>query len=368
MSGLADKPKGEQAEQFRLLVDAVQDYAIFMLDPGGNVASWNSGAQRIKGYTAGEIVGSHFSRFYTEADRRAHKPEKVLAQAAEHGRIEQEGWRVRKDGSRFWASVTVTAIRDHDGRLLGFGKVTRDFSERRKMEERLHESERSLRELSLHLLRSQDDERRRIGRDLHDSLGQYLAALKMHLELLARGRSSEQHLAEAIRLTDESIKEVRTLSYLLHPPLLEESGLASAVQWYLDGFSSRSQIRISFDKDPAFPRLSRDLELAMFRILQEALTNVHRHSGSPTAQVRLFTHDNSAVLEITDNGRGIAPEVLEQVRNEGALGIGLRGMTERMHQLGGQLHIESSCQKGTTITATAPIRRGAVSPAQERSA
>lgn len=367
MSGLADKPKAEQAEQFRLLVDAVQDYAIFMLDPAGNVASWNSGAQRIKGYTAEEIIGHHFSRFYIESDRLARKPEKVLARAAEHGRVEQEGWRVRKDGSRFWASVTVTAIRDHDGRLLGFGKVTRDFSERRRMEERLHESERSLRELSLHLLRSQDDERRRIGRDLHDSLGQYLAALKMHLELLARTCPADAHLAEAIRLTDESIKEVRTLSYLLHPPLLEESGLASAVQWYLDGFSSRSQISISFEKDPEFPRLSRDLELAMFRILQEALTNVHRHSGSRTADVRLFIRDDQAFLEVEDQGSGIDPQILDRVRNQGALGIGLRGMTERMLQLGGQLEVDSEPQHGTLVRATAPLRRRPTSH-QERSA
>jgi PAS domain S-box-containing protein len=367
MSGLADKPKGEQAEQFRLLVDAVQDYAIFMLDPEGNVSSWNSGAQRIKGYAADEIIGSHFSRFYTEADRRAHKPEKVLAQAAEHGRIEQEGWRVRKDGSRFWASITLTAIRDHNGKLLGFGKVTRDFSERRKMEERLHESERSLRDLSLHLLRSQDDERRRIGRDLHDSLGQYLAAMKMHLELLARSCPAEAHLSEAIRLTDESIKEVRTLSYLLHPPLLEESGLASAVQWYLDGFSSRSQINISFEKDPIFPRLPRDLELAMFRILQEALTNVHRHSGSRTAEVRLSIRDETVVLEVEDQGSGIDPQILERLRNQGALGIGLRGMTERMLQLGGQLEVESEPQHGTLVTAIAPLRPRAASD-QERSA
>lgn len=368
MSGSSDKSNAERAEQFRVLVDAVQDYAIFMLDPQGHIASWNSGAQRIKGYTADEIIGSHFSRFYTEGDRRNHKPERLLELAAQLGRIEQEGWRVRKDGSRFWANVTLTAIRDADGNLMGFGKVTRDFTERRKMEERLQESERSLRELSLHLLRSQDEERRRIGRDLHDSLGQYLAALKMHLELLGRGGAAEQHLAEAIRLTDESIKEVRTLSYLLHPPLLEESGLASAAQWYLDGFSSRSQIAIAFEREAVFPRLSRDLELAMFRILQESLTNVHRHSGSLTARVRLFTRDGSAVLEITDHGRGIAPEVLYRVRNEGAFGIGLRGMTERMHQLGGELCIESAQQKGTTVTAVAPMRGAAVSSTQERSA
>ena len=368
MADSNDKPKAEQADQFRLLVDAVQDYAIFMLDPQGNVASWNSGAQRIKGYTPDEIIGSHFSRFYPEEDRCNHKPERMLQLATEQGRVEQEGWRVRKDGSRFWASVTITAIRDSNGQLLGFGKVTRDFSERRKMEERLHESERSLRELSLHLLRSQDEERRRIGRDLHDSLGQYLAALKMNLELLARSRSADKHLSEAIRLTDESIKEVRTLSYLLHPPLLEESGLASAVQWYLDGFAARSHISIEFDREPAFPRLSRDLELAMFRILQEALTNVHRHSGSRTARVRLYICDDTVVLEIHDHGRGLPPELLGQGRNEGALGIGLRGMTERMLQLGGTLKVESAPEKGTSVRASAPIHRSASMAHQERSA
>jgi signal transduction histidine kinase len=222
------------------------------------------------------------------------------------------------------------------------------------MEKRLHDSERSLRELSVHLLRTQDDERRRIGRDLHDSLGQYLAALKMNLELLARN-AGNNHLEEAVRLTDESIKEVRTLSYLLHPPLLEESGLASAVQWYLDGFSARSHIEIRFEKDHGFPRLSRDLELAMFRILQEALTNVHRHSGSKTARVGLCLQDNNAVLEVQDYGRGIAPELLERAGYEWALGIGLRGMTERMRQLGGHLTIKSEPQKGTTVAALAPI-------------
>ena len=367
MTGLTDKPKGEQAEQFRLLVDAVQDYAIFMLDPEGNVASWNSGAQRIKGYAADEIIGSHFSRFYTEEERRAGKPDRQLALAIENGRVEHEGWRIRKDGSRFWANVTLTAIRDSTGKLLGFGKVTRDVSERKQMESRLHDSEKSLRDLSLHLLRSQDEERRRIGRDLHDSLGQYLAALKMNLELLARNPSSDVHLSEAVRLADESMKEVRTLSYLLHPPLLEETGLASAVQWYLDGFAARSHIEIEFDKDPRFPRLPRDVELALFRVLQESLTNVHRHSGSDAAQISLLMRKDGAVLKIQDYGRGITPDVLDQVRNVGALGIGLRGMTERMLQLGGRLEIESLPEKGTTVTAIAPARQVKASR-RERSA
>ena len=355
MSGLNYTVTVENAEQFRLLVDAVQDYAIFMLDPEGNVASWNSGGERIKGYRKSEIIGRHFSVFYTEEERRLGKPEQQLKRAIELGRVEQEGWRVRKDGSRFWANVTLTAIRGPEGELIGFGKVTRDFTERRKLQKRLAESEGALRELSLHLLQTQDEERRRIGRDLHDSLGQYLAALKMKLEMAAKRAPTDTDLAESIRLTDDSIQEVRTLSYLLYPPLLEESGLSSAVRWYLDGFGARSQIDVSFEGDPDVPRMPRDLELAMFRILQEALTNVHRHANSPSAQIRLFVRGEKVVLEVQDEGKGLPSELLEQDGYERSLGIGLRGMSERMHQLGGQLELTSEPNQGTTVTAIAPL-------------
>jgi PAS domain S-box-containing protein len=194
-----------QEGRLRLFVGAVKDYAIFILDPQGNVASWNEGARRLKGYSAAEIIGLHFSRFFSEEDVRAGKPQRELETAAREGRTEDEGWRVRKDGSRFWANVVLTATRDEKGQLLGFVKVTRDFAERMRAHEALEKanaklaaevaerklaekrqatSERSLRELSLPLLRTQDEERKRIGRDLHDSLGQYLAVLKISLESL----------------------------------------------------------------------------------------------------------------------------------------------------------------------------------------
>ena len=267
------------------VVDAVQDYAIFMLDPKGHVASWNSGGERIKGYRASEIIGRHYSLFFTDEDRRLGKPEEQLRLATEHGRVEQEGWRVRKDGSRFWANITLTAIREANGELVGFGKVTRDFTERRKMEKRVAESEKALRELSLHLLHTQDEERRRIGRDLHDSLGQYLAALKMRLESLAKRSPADEHLTESIRLTDESIKEVRTLSYLLYPPLLDESGLSSAVQWYLDGLGTRSHIAISYECDAEFPRLRREVEMALSEFYRSLL---RMFTAMPAAQPRRF--------------------------------------------------------------------------------
>lgn len=364
----------QKETQFRLLVEAVQDYAIFMLDPSGNVITWNAGAERIKGYKAEEIVGSHFSRFYPEEDKRQGKPQWELEIARREGRFEDEGWRIRKDGSRFWANVIITALRDAAGNLVGFGKVTRDFSERmetqralekevaerREAQQQLHNSEDSLRRLSLHLLRTQDEERRRIGRDLHDSLGQYLAVLKMKLESAA-SRLGQEHcvaapdVAECIGLTEDSIKEVRTVSYLLYPPMLEEMGLKSAIPWYLDGFSARSGIKTTFTADTSFGRLPRDAELALFRVLQESLTNVHRHSGSKTAEVRLTTSEGERILEIEDKGKGVPRQALEQSGEDwmGALGVGVRGMNERLRQLGGKLAIIPK-ETGTVVRASLP--------------
>ena len=355
-----EKRSGGREAQFELLVDAVQDYAIFMLDPAGNVKTWNAGANHIKQYTAAEIIGQHFSTFYPEEDKRNGKPQWELEVAKKEGRFEDEGWRVRKDGSRFWANVIITPLRDKSGKLVGFGKVTRDFTERMETKEALAKSERALRQLSLHLLNTQDAERKRIGRDLHDSLGQYLAVLKLKLESVASLVGAQpdlaaQDVADCIRLTDDSIKEVRTVSYLLYPPMLEEMGLKSAIPWYLSGFSSRSGIKATFKAEDAFGRLPSDAELAMFRVLQESLTNVHRHSGSQTAEVRLFTNNGNAVLEIEDNGKGFSPTLLEQGREDwkGALGVGVRGMNERMRQLKGKLEINSR-ETGTLVRALIP--------------
>jgi PAS domain S-box-containing protein len=352
-------PASEPDAQFRLLVEAVQDYAIFRLDPSGNVKTWNAGAQRIKQYAAAEIIGRHFSTFYPEEDKRNGKPQWELEVAEKEGRFEDEGWRIRKDGSRFWANVIITALRDRSGKLVGFGKVTRDFTERMQAKEALAKSERSLRDLSLHLLSTQDQERKRIGRDLHDSLGQYLAVLKLKIESVAslvEAGDLAEDLAECVRLTDDSIKEVRTVSYLLYPPMLEEMGLKSAIPWYLSGFSARSGIKTTLKTQEHFGRLPTEAELAMFRVLQESLTNVHRHSGSETAEVRLLREDGNAVLEVEDHGKGFNSALLEQGSQDwmGALGVGVRGMNERMRQLKGKLEIISK-EGGTLVRAIIPV-------------
>jgi PAS domain S-box-containing protein len=376
------KAKLRQSEQrFQWMVEAVQDYAIFMLDPGGNVSTWNIGAQRLKGYEAAEIIGKHFSIFYPEHDVRSRKPDWELEVAAREGRFEDEGWRIRKDGSKFWANVIITAVRDDEGKLIGFGKVTRDFTARMQAEEALRQanealsneiaerklaetrlaiSEKALRSLSVHLLNTQDEERKRLARDLHDSLGQSLAVMKMSLDSLAAiveaKDEARQPLAHCLRLAENCITEVRTMSYLLYPPMLEEMGLRSAIFWYLEGFATRSNIKTTFEVAADFGRLPREVELALFRVLQESLTNVHRHSGSSTAHVRLFMKGATAILEIEDQGKGIPASSLNEAEPDrtASLGVGLRGMSERMQQLGGKLEIFSN-QDGTRVSAMVPV-------------
>jgi PAS domain S-box-containing protein len=373
----------QERERFKLFVDAVKDHAIYVLDPDGKVATWNQGAERIKGYAASEIIGKHFSTFFTEEDQREGKPQQELQRASETGQFQGEGWRVRKDGSRLWANIALTAIKGADGKLAGFVKVTRDYTERMKAQEKLRQanaelanevlerlaaqkslehSEQALRELSHHLLRTQDEERRRIGRELHDSLGQYLAMLKLSLDSLnsmlpPESADSTEQVDRCVRLAEDCIREVRTISYLLYPPMLEEVGLKSAIQWYLEGFSKRSNIQTKFELKEEFGRLDRDVELALFRVLQESLTNVHRHANSPTAEIRLSKSDGTVMLEVRDDGKGIPSGLLEQTNREwlGSMGVGLRGMNERMRQLGGSLEIAST-EKGTRVIACVPAK------------
>jgi signal transduction histidine kinase len=231
-------------------------------------------------------------------------------------------------------------------------QLREEVARRTQAEGRLLESERSLRKLSGHLLRMQDEERRRLGRELHDSVGQYLAALKMGLDAIET--NSRPQVDECISMVDQCMKEVRTISYLLYPPMLEEVGLRSAIPWYIEGFSKRSGIQVTCNIDQNVGRLSRDAELAIFRILQESLTNVHRHSESSTAQVSLGLDDGTVYLQVSDQGKGISPSMLEPGSDSSnTLGVGLRGMVERMHQLEGSMELSSN-ERGTTVRATLP--------------
>jgi signal transduction histidine kinase len=203
-------------------------------------------------------------------------------------------------------------------------------------------AEASLRSLSVRLLELQDQERRKFSRELHDSLGQYLVGVKMNLTMLANSIPANSLIAESMKLLDEAITETRTISHLLHPPLLDEIGFASAARWYVEGFAKRSGIPTSLDLPEDLGRLPEPVELALFRVLQESLTNVHRHSKSSRADVSLREFRNEVVLRIRDYGKGIPPDVLDRFRrNRAHGGVGLAGMRERIHELGGRLEMDS---------------------------
>lgn len=224
------------------------------------------------------------------------------------------------------------------------------------LESVVEERTAALRRLSVQLLRVQDAERRRIARELHDSLGQYLAAIKMNVDIaaLARG-NADDGLGDVRQLIDQAIAETRTLSHLLHPPSLDTSGFASAATWYVEGFGKRSGIKASLVIPENMKRLPESVETALFRIMQEALTNVHRHSGSAIVEITLTVDETLATLIIRDSGKGISQEVLQGFTNSGTnVGVGLAGIRERVKELGGTLEIRSS-PAGTIVQASVPV-------------
>jgi PAS domain S-box-containing protein len=254
-------------------------------------------------------------------------------------------------GARRWVESYAAPIADETGSSCMLA-VMRDLTERKQ-------GEKALRGLSTRLLQLQDEERRRIARELHDAIGQNLAALVMNLTLAhksadKRNPKARQALSGSLEAAERCLKEMRTLSYLLHPPLLDEDGLASALVWYVKGFAERSEIKIDLKVSRNFGRLPQEVETTLFRVVQESLTNVHRHSKSPIARIRLSRRVTEVKLEITDKGQGMPTKALHSGnQNSGQLGVGIMGMRERARQLGGRLEIDSS-PRGTTIRVVIP--------------
>ncbi|MGO9328302.1 MAG: histidine kinase [Steroidobacteraceae bacterium] len=271
-------------------------------------------------------------------------------------------------GAPFFAAVDLSSL-DADGKMLTL-VVIHDVTERKRVDQDRERVLKELQELAATLVKLQDDERRRIGRELHDSTGQNLAALELALTRLAQLvkpslKSADALLTECVTLARQCTTEIRTASYLLHPPLLDEIGLLSALRWLADGLRQRSNLKIELELPATMNRLPPEQELVIFRVAQEALTNVHRHSQSPSVTIRLLEQDDTVILEVEDAGHGIlvggSAGTVEDVT---ALGVGLAGMRERMRQLGGALSVNSS-PRGTTVQAKFALVRAAAAPAAQ---
>jgi PAS domain S-box-containing protein len=349
-AGTASGAAGD--DRFFLLVEAVRDYAIFMLDPSGCVSSWNPGAQHIKGYAPDEIIGRHFSTFYTPEDIATGKPARELQIATAHGRVEDEGWRVRRDGSRFWANVVISAVHDGSGALVGFAKVTRDLTERM----RLAELERAS-EVSARVQTARENEQKRIARELHDDLGQQLTALKMSVALLETNLSGCDGTASLASQTQELKSQIdsmtdslRRIASDLRPPLLDDLGLAAALDWLAENFSRRYRAQATVHIEAAGLAFNEFASTTLFRIVQEALTNVARHANASLVRIEMTCTDAALSLEIEDNGVGVALDAPVDTNSFGLLGI-----RERVRQLRGDVTFDSSPGNGFHVSIRVPI-------------
>lgn len=324
---------------YSILVERMQQGAA-MLNARGDIIYCNPSLARLLDRPHETVIGVPLQDFLDPIDRPSCQ---ALLSETQVGSSEGEMRVRRADGAVIPANFSF--------RLLSRDKSTTgvlitDLTEQKQQEE-----------FAARLQRMQDDERRRLSRELHDSVGQLLVAIKMNISVVKQeayklSTEAAKLVSDDAAMIDEIGSEIRTISHLLHPPLLDEVGLSSALRWYVNGFAQRSKIEATLDIPQSLNRLSQDMEIAVFRAVQECLTNIHRHSGSPTCAVKLTQDEHGLRVEVKDSGRGI-PKA-KQLTLPSSGGVGLRGMQERIRQLGGTLEIDSN-KNGTVITATLPV-------------
>ena len=376
----------ESEERFRAIVETTPE-CVKLVARDGTLLHMNPPGLAIVGASCAEVVvGKNVYNLIAPHDRVRFRAFNERVCAGEKGSLEFDI--VSLDGVAHHMESHAAPLRMPDGRVVQLA-VTGDITERVRVQEQLRKSEEELRtlareletqvhirtheleqrnaevvqqseqlrELSNRLLQTQDDERRHIARELHDSAGQIIAALSMNLATMAQNITNNQPLGKALEDSQDLVRqlnqEIRTTSYLLHPPLLDESGLPGAIHWYIEGLMERSGLSIDLKIAEDFGRLSSEMELALFRIVQECLTNIHRHSGSEAAVVRLSRTAGSVKLEVDDEGKGIAPEKLRGIRAQRS-GVGITGMRERVRHFNGAIDIQSN-SAGTKISVTLPV-------------
>ncbi|PYV93258.1 MAG: hypothetical protein DMG90_02500 [Acidobacteria bacterium] len=324
---------------YSLLVERMPQPAA-MLNSEGEIIYCNPGLAQLLGVTREDVIGIPLKDWLDANEHVSYEELRNQRQSHWEGHLHLR----RSDGSSIPAAFSFTELlQDKSATGVLISDLTASYQ---------------LMELARRLRRIQDQERRRLARELHDSVGQFLAALAMNIANLSReadklSTEGARCLRENTYIVDQISNEIRTISHLLHPPLLDEVGLPAALQWFVDGFTKRSNIQTTLQILDNFPRMAQDVEIAIFRAVQESLTNVHRHSGSSCCSVKIERVDDQVRVEISDRGRGVPAERLSSLDGSSS-GVGVRGMQERMRQLGGTLKMTSNSE-GTTVTVTLPI-------------
>ena len=361
---LVSSPEGDQVftlqgaeHPYRVLVETIDEGAAILAEDGTVLYS-NQSFAKFFDVTLEKFIGAPLYSLVFGRDRDFLKTLVAGAKlAVTRGEI-----RVHHDNNKP-RTIRLTLSPNRELGVDAICAVATELTEIVETNEALRVTETSLRQLSARLLQLQDEERRRIARDLDDTTGQKLVVLSMTLDRLARHPElrkgeAQETLKESREIAEKIAEEIRTLSYLLHPPLLDECGLQSAVRWYAEGFEKRSGIKLDVAIANDLVRLPIDAETALFRVVQESLTNVHRYSGSTHAEIQISEVSGEVQLEVIDYGKGNKAGVARAARDGAAgLGVGIPGMRERLHQLGGTLHVDFGTN-GTTVVATLPIRRG----------
>jgi PAS domain S-box-containing protein len=350
-----EKALSASEEKYRQIVDTMME-GIWVVDTEIRILLVNHQLAEMLDYSVEEMIGKFAYDFILEKNDTDLE---AIKERRSRGVSEQYDAKLRrKDGSYVWVLVSAAPIRDENGQYSGSLAMITDITERKHNEEQL-------KELASRLLNLQDEERRRLARELHDETAQNLAALNIGLSRIKPMLTPDQEdaitlVSESESLCQRSLKEVRTVSYLLHPPMLDERGLGTALSWFVNGFSERSGIKVGFYHSPDIPRLPSDVESALFRVVQEALTNIHRHSGSAVAHISLTKELDQVVLVVKDEGRGLQENLhISDGIGVARLGVGIPGMRERLRLVGGQLKI-SSGSHGTTVTGIVPLTTGTI--------
>ncbi len=360
--------------RFRLLVNSIKDYSIILLSPEGLVTSWNPGARLIEGYDATEIIGRHFSCFYTEDDIQRGYPALELQITASVGQHEDEGWRVRKDGTTFWANVLTSALKDDAGKVTGFARVTRDLTERKAAEEQLREvaaqleqrvgertqelvrSQQRLRELATELTLTEQRERKRLAGELHDYLAQLLVLMRMKIRQAAPRVPDDKAtslLKEADQAITDSLNYTRSLVAELAPPALQEFGLVEGFGWLAEQMKTHG-LTVSIEGCLQRIMLPDDQAVLVFQSVRELLFNVLKHAGTGEAEIAVKA-DEEGELTVTISDRGLGFDLADlSDRSEERKRFGLFSVRERMEAMGGRLVIESQPQQGTRAQLIVP--------------